>query len=106
MTTPDSAATSRRFTSLVFGVVALVPLALITAWWLTGLVTLEGGNRIGLLGPLMVFAVTAVLWVASAITALVLALRSGARGAPVWVASIALGLVALCFVLSGITLTI
>lgn len=96
----------RRLAAVLCASAALLPLLALTGVWLQMLLTLEGGDRVLLLNPLVGFGVSGLLWLGLSIVALVLARRATRRRLPTTLASAALALFAVDLVLAAITLTI
>ncbi len=96
----------RRLAAVLCASAALLPLLALTGVWLQMLLTLEGGDRVLLLNPLVGFGVSGLLWLGLAIVALVLARRATRRRLPTALAHAAILLFVADLVLAAITLTI
>lgn len=96
----------RRIAAVICASAALLPLAALTGVWLQLLLTLEGGDRVYLLNPLVGFGVSGLVWLALAVIGLVLGRRSSRPGLPTGLAIAALAVFAIGLVLTAVTLTI
>ncbi len=96
----------RRLAAVLCASAALLPLLALTGVWLQMLLTLEGGDRVLLLNPLVGFGVSGLLWMGLAIVALVLARRAERRRLPIALADAAILVFAVDLVLAAITLAI
>ncbi|GMA29509.1 hypothetical protein [Arenivirga flava] len=96
----------RRLAAVLCASAALLPLLALTGVWLQMLLTLEGGDRVLLLNPLVGFGVSGLLWLGLAIVALVLVRRATRRRLPTALAGAAILLFVADLALAAITLTI
>lgn len=99
---------SRRAPAVVVtGVIAALGAIAFAAFWITHLLTLEGGERFIMLNTLVAFVTLVWIWVALAIVSLVIARRVPDRPRAATVpALVALGVTALCLLLLVVTLFI
>lgn len=96
----------RRIAAVLCASAALLPLVALTGVWVQLLLTLEGGDRVYLLNPLVGFGVSGLLWLALAVIGLVLGRRSSRPRLPTGLAIAALAVFAVDLVLAAVTLTI
>ncbi len=96
----------RRLAAVLCASAALLPLLALTGVWLQMLLTLEGGDRVLLLNPLIGFGASGLLWLGLAVVALVLARRTTQRRLPTALAGAALALFVVDLALAAVTLTL
>ena len=107
MTEANRTDSRRALAVVVTGVIAALAAIAFAAFWITQLLTLEGGERFIMLNTLVAFVTLVWIWVALAIVSLVIARRVPDRSrAAIVPALVALGVTALCLVLLVVTLFI